>query len=436
MKWLKLVSIIIAISLIFTGCSFRLASSVDELISPVAPEGDNAGVQSALEGFCKGGFSLKTPVSGKYTTSYIFDIDNDEAEEAVAFYEPSSELGTINMAVIDKVNGNWSVVSNIVGDGTGIYSVDFSDVNGDKNPEIIAMWDVIKNSSSHSLAVYSQKIQDKEVSLVRMGKEIITNDYIVVDINFDGVNDIMTFASQAGDANSANATLYSYKSGNSEQIAKTKLDGHITSFKNLISEKVGDTVYVYADAVNSNGVQMHTEVIYWSDYYDSIISPFYSYSTGVTKGTTRSMMLTSRDINEDGLIEIPLDASLDSLPQEVKAVNWKQHKDSVLTHTCYSVAIEKDNYQLLIPDDYFDKIVISYDSAKSVLTVSDKNGNAIFSVVSLLKSHFDENAADYSQYTQIMNNSGYIYLAKAEDNSDIRVTIDDLKAIIKSYKLD
>ena len=50
---------------------------------------------------------------------------------------------------------------------------------------------------------------------------------------------------------------------------------------------------------------MLTEIIHWSDYYNTIVSPFYSYSTGVTKRTTRSAMLSSRDINDDGKIEIP-----------------------------------------------------------------------------------------------------------------------------------
>ena len=37
-----------SVILIFSGCSFRLASSVDELISPVSPQGDDADVQKAL----------------------------------------------------------------------------------------------------------------------------------------------------------------------------------------------------------------------------------------------------------------------------------------------------------------------------------------------------------------------------------------------------
>lgn len=435
MKWIKLLVPIIVIAMVFTGCSFRLASSVDELISPVAPAGDNADVQNALDSYCKGGFSLKTPVGGEYTTSYIFyDVDADGEDEAVAFYEPASNLGTINMAVIDKVDNQWSVVSNIEGDGADIYSVNFGDLNGDEIPEFIVLWDVIANSSNHVLSVYTQQSANKDTSLVRSGKELPTNEYTIVDIDSDGVNEIMMFTLDAGDSITAYANLYSYSKGAPKLLAKTKLDGHIISYKNIISEKVNGTVYVYADAINLNGSQMHTEVIYWSDNYDSIISPFYSYSTGVTKNTVRNAMLTSRDINGDGFVEIPLDAEMEGVPTYIEAVNWKQYKGSVLDHVSYSIAVQKDNYQIIIPDDYFDKISVTYDPSNAVLTVKDKDDNVVFSVLSLLKSHYDENIEKYSGYTEIMNKSGYIYLANTDTQSDIKFTTDDLKSMIKSYK--
>lgn len=68
-------------------------------------------------------------------------------------------------------------------------------------------------------------------------------------------------------------------------------------------------VLIYADALCADGSSMVTEFIYWSDYYNSIISPFYSYSTGRTKETIRSSQVTCRDIDGDGCIEIPEDTS-------------------------------------------------------------------------------------------------------------------------------
>ena len=96
-KGFKVIVMLCLVAFLFCGCNnFRLSSSIDDLISPISPSGDNAGVQSAVDEYCKGGYSIKIPATGKYTTSFILkDIDGDKISEAVAFYEPSNKIGTI-----------------------------------------------------------------------------------------------------------------------------------------------------------------------------------------------------------------------------------------------------------------------------------------------------------------------------------------------------
>lgn len=438
---LRIVKIIIAvliICLLLSGCSFRIASSVDDLISPVAPSGENENVQNALNSFCKDGFSLKTPAGGEHTTAYtLFDYDNDSVDEAVVFYEPSSPLGSINMALIDKIDDNWSVVCNIEGDGSDVYSIDFCDLSGDGTFELIVLWDVISNSPNHLMNVYRQsKGEDSShISLVKTEKHVVMNNYIAVDVDADNQNELIVFSIQSGDPISANAILYNYSNDRLKSLGSTKLDGHINSYKNIKSEVFDNTVYIYADAVKSNGTEMLTEIIHWSDYYNTIVSPFYSYSTGVTKRTTRSAMLSSRDINSDGKIDIPLDAEFDA-PNGVTAVNWKRYENTVLEHTAYSIAVEKDDYQLVIPDDMFEKIKVQYDSTKSLLSVLDLNDNFIFNVQTVLKSQYTDNSESYTNagYSVISEDVGYVYLSAVGSGAEISVNTDDLKNLIKSYK--
>ena len=75
MKAIKILIPILCIALLFAGCGgFHLASSIDDLISPVAPAGADASVQSAMDAYCKGGYSVKIPAAGKYTTSYTLTM--------------------------------------------------------------------------------------------------------------------------------------------------------------------------------------------------------------------------------------------------------------------------------------------------------------------------------------------------------------------------
>ena len=237
MKFIKAFVPILLSALILGGCSFRLASSIDDLITPVSPSGENANVQKALDNYCKGSYSLKTPVSGGFTTSYIFyDIDSDSEKEAIVFYEPSSNPGSIDMAVIDKINGEWSVVCNIEGRGSDVYSVDFRVLNGDGSTELIVLWDTFSNSASHVLAVYRQAYVNDQLALSVVGRYITMSNYIAVDIHGDDAEELMVFTVDSGDSISANAVLYSYEDDNLKSLGSTKLDGHISSYKSIISE--------------------------------------------------------------------------------------------------------------------------------------------------------------------------------------------------------
>lgn len=437
MKIVKIIIPIICIAFLFSGCKgFTLESSIDDLISPVSPAGDDAGVQSAMDAYCKGGYSVKIPAAGEFTTSYIYyDYDGDSQKEAVAFYEPNDALGKIDMAVLERnKNGSWHVVANAQGEGSDVYSVDFCDVNGDGRLEFLVSWNVISNSTSHLLSIYKYTTDESQkTSLQQIADSVQYSAYIPVDMIGDKTPELLVFTVDQLKSISASATLYSFKEDKKSTLGETRVDGHISSYKNLIVGKADGDTAVYADAVKSDGESMVTEVIYWSDYYNSIISPFYSYSTGLTTDTTRDAMVTSIDINGDGNIEIPTDADIKKMPKEVSAVDWCVYQSSVLIHSCYSLSVSHDKYQILIPDKYFDKITVSYDEDKRTMTVSSKEEKKeIFTVMPVLKSHYDSKSENFAKYTPLVSDSGYVYLAKTGDASDIKISTETLKEMIKT----
>lgn len=421
-------------SLVLSGCSFRLASSVDELISPVSPQGDDADVQNALSSFVSGGYSLKTPSAGDFTTAYsFFDVDGDSAEEAVVFYETEKTPGKSSMAVIDKVGGKWTVVYNINSEYSDVYSISFSDLTGDGVNEFIVLWDVISNSVNHVLYVYAQNLSG-EYSLSPIGSELTVNNCITVDMDLDTVNEMLAFTIESGDSVSSTATLYEYSLNGRETLGRTKLDGHISYYSDIQYNVDEDRVYIYADAVKSDGTQMLTEVIYWSDYYDTIISPFYSYSNGTTSSTVRSSMISCDDVDDDGIIEIPTDVQMDGIPSDVKAVEWNKYNDSVLVTACYSLVVQKDQYQLIIPDEYFDEIKVLYSPESSLLTVTDDNDNSLFSVMCVLKAHYNPSSSAYKGFSEIDESSGYVYLAQEGESGNAVFSVQSVKSMIRTDK--
>lgn len=430
-KYLKAVFCIFLVCVIFSGCSFRISSSIDDLISPISPFGDNADVQEALGTFAKNGYSLKTPSGGEFIASYnFFDIDKDGNEEAFAFYEPSDDLGTISMAVIKKLESKWTVVDNVKGDGKDIYSISFDDVNNDGNIEALICWDALSNSSNHIFSIYKLSGKNDSLKLKKIGDSIAINNYIVVDIDKSGSKELLLFEIN-GASSSVKAELYTIDSNSFKLLGETKLDSHITSYTKLQIEEAENDVRVYADAIGSDGSSMLTEIIYWSDTYDSIISPFYSYSTGLTKDTSRSVMITCQDVNGDGLIEIPKDYKIQKLPANVSAVEWQVYKNTTLVHAIYSLVLNDDRYMVVLPSNVFDKTAVSYNDENRLMTVKNKaTKKTVFSIKPILKASYNEK--DYSNYSIVCEASGYYYLAELGNDTDIKITIDDLKNYIKS----
>lgn len=435
MKKLRAFLILLSLSLLLTGCSnFRLSSSIDDLISPVSPSGDNAGVQNAVDEYCKSGYLIKIPSSGDYTTSFIFhDLDKDKEDEAIAFFEPSDERGTTSLAVLKKQQNKWSVVESIRGEGSDVKSVDFCDVNNDGNDEILVCWSIISKSNNYRFNVYAQKKTDKGIMLESISDSIAAGEFICLDINDDKVNEVIVF-NLGSAAEAPTAELYSFVDGDEKLLGETKLDSTIISFENITWGMTDEGVSVYADALKSDGDSMVTEFIYWSDYYDSIVSPFYSYNSGKTTETRRNSIIYCKDIDGDKTVEIPTDKSVKNLPAQITAQNWVVYENTVLLHKCYTYSCKRDAYSLLIDDDIFDKVSAKYDNeSRTFSLISNESKNECFSIITMIRSAYNSREADFQGYTEIYSNSGFVYLAKVNDKSDIKFTIDDLKNMIKSY---
>ena len=431
MKKLRIPALLLCLCILLSGCSFRL-DSIDDLISPVALSGDNADVQQAVDEYCKSGYSLKIPSGGDYTTSFIFyDLNNDGINEAVAFYEPSDSVGTVNMAVISKSSDGWQVVDNIKGGGSDIICVDFCDVNNDSLPEILVCWSIISKSSNYNLCVYRQADSDGGISLSKLTPSVTAEKFVCTDLNEDGVNEVLVFC--LGSASSSpKAELYSFKENSGRLIGETKLDSSIISYSSIVAGKTDQGASVFVDALKTDGQSMVTELIYWSDYYDSIVSPFYSYDTGKTADTTRKNLIRSCDIDNDKTTEIPLNVAKKNLPKEISAENWMYYKNTVLNHKCYSFSCAKDKYILVVKDSEFKKLTVKYDGDNRQLTAYTNSGKQeCFKIKTVISAGY--NPSEYAGYTQIFSNGGFIYLASVNSKSDLAISIDDLKSMIKSY---
>ena len=96
------------LTLIFSGCSFRL-SGINELLKPPKPYGTNDELQAAFEESVGGDVVFKAPVSGEFRSSFIVkDIDGDGSDEAIAFYSESSADTSVMISLFNYKGGERS----------------------------------------------------------------------------------------------------------------------------------------------------------------------------------------------------------------------------------------------------------------------------------------------------------------------------------------
>ena len=427
MKRVKIVFLAVLITALLSGCSASLFTPIDDLISPVSPTGDDAGILAAVDSFCAGGYTVKIPSSGSYTTSFIArDLNKNSDNEAIAFFEPDDKLSTVNMAVLSKENEHWKINGNIVGEGADVNRVDFCDLNNDGSDEIIVCWGIISNSTAFNICVYSL---NSDLAPVLLSDSIIASDFICVDINDDGLDELLTFKYSSANE-SPTAELFSFSDNKKVSLGQTKLDGRIVSFSNIVCDKDKAGVCVYADGACSNGESMVTEILLWSNYYDAVISPFYSYVTGKTGDTSRNNLMVSRDIDGDGKIEIPLDHSISGLPKGITAQNWVSYSNTVLNHKEYSIACENDGYLLALDDGLLSKAKFTYDEDNRELKVF--NGDEeLFSLLTVVKSGYSSD--NYTDYAELMSDSGLMCLVKVNSENSFSITTDTVKSLIYTY---
>ena len=88
----------------------------------------------------------------------------------------------------------------------------------------------------------------------------------------------------------------------------------------------------------------------------------------------------------------------------------------------------------MFDDDTFDKITADYDTDTRKLTVIEKDGKKeCFSILTAVKTAYSPDDPSYSGYTQIYSDSGFVYLAKVNEEANIKFSANDLKNMIKPY---
>lgn len=347
-----------------TGCSM----DVDSFLKPPLAQGEQQQIQTALEtyirdsGFSAVRYTLHYPSEGEYTSAFVVcgadgrpvQENGGTATQAVAFYSLPSAPEETHINLLYRDAEEWVSVSDLTGFGSDILQVAFGDLDGDGVAELLTGWNTY-NSRDHRLVVLSAAGETLRV----LSDDRLYTQLYAGDLTANERDDLLLLRS--GSANTASAELLTLEENEFRSLGKAPLDGYIQQFGSMQLCKLSRAYRgLYVDAVKSGGV-MITELLYYDG--GQLCAPFYDPETNSNTATARRSGLAARDINGDGLVEIPAGTLLpgyeegteQSLPSyawltvwrawDVVAGAWRESLYTVInTADGYAVALEKTQY--------------------------------------------------------------------------------------------
>ena len=396
MKKIFAIIIIVAILITSSGCSLNFFS-VESLMAPPTQSGKNGQVQKSFNNLMKETkFQLKTPVAGDYQTSFVLvDINNDGSEEAFVFYSDSSSVeSSVRMAFMENISDEWIITSDIKGAGTGVYDINFVDLNNDGLKEVFVSWSLLDSKTTKIVSIFELVTDaDGVVSLNSLGNEYC-NAKSFLDFNNDGADDlVLVYLDDTGAVQKSFIRMF-LLSQNHQFIkyGETVLDSSIASVSAIQSDELNFNgnrlVRVFVDCAK-NDRMIFTELVYWDS---SHAVPVRAY-TEPSVTNLRSASAICRDIDNDGLLEIP---SLTQLYGDENTFTVKTDADSyTFTLLKWNNAVGDKNGSgvttLLNPLDYYfmvftwgNRVTVKYDSLRQALVFCEwdeakkQTGNELF----------------------------------------------------------
>ncbi|GAB6990042.1 hypothetical protein [Paenibacillus pini] len=218
------------------------------------------------------------------------DLDGDKINEAIVFYDTSSEQpANIQGMIFKNVKNTWVKQVTFTGEGTRLESLQFEDLTNNGIKNIIAGYSRRDdNDVLQGLVVYNYTGSSVEKIL-----ELPYTKFIIDDLNGDHIKDLSVL--QLVKNEYAYMTTYQYKDSFIE-LDKIEMEPFVSGYYNIVAGKVlKDQEGIIVDTLIGEK-SSKSQVIIMKD--DKLVVALDS------KKTYKEWPIASQDVDNDGILEI------------------------------------------------------------------------------------------------------------------------------------
>lgn len=452
-KIIAAAALCIVLSLL-TGCSSSAFDNSD-LMRPPRATGDRAEIQAVIEKAAGGDYTLKYPQKGSKRSAIIMeDVDGTGSDEALALYKANSDTSSsIHLLIIKEIDGVWTEIGNYSTQSSEVDRVCITDLDGDGNKEVLVGW-VTYNQTINTLAGY--KIDGESSSELTVNG--MYTDMAVGDFTGNGLDDVILLNLATAET-SATASLLEFDNDKNELAQKSSviMDNNITSFANVSIGKADEThtaLFVDGIALANN---LSTQVIYYSGGLKNPLLADQTKNPQSQNPTARTTTTVCKDINGDGLIEVPTVTLMNGEDGETvekisNVICWNRFSpsDAKLDSVMYTVPNYSDGYYFILPESWENKVTARIDTSKRQLTfyewvveqvteddeIVEKGslGSPLLTIQVFTEKDWSERK-NTAGYTEMKNGSGLVYAVHIpETESSLAIKLSDVSDNLRLIK--
>ena len=432
-KWAALL-MMMSLSLVLAGCAMpKLTLDPEELYALPELPARYTTLNQQLNAIQESSAEYAAPVSGSNIQPVqMVDLDGDGREEALAFFRQSDGEKPLKIYVFTDNGNSYTQTAVIEGSGLAVYSIAYSDMNGDGRMELIVGWRV--SMDLQALAVYALEPGG--------ARELARSNYVkyaVADLNGDGMQELTVFRANQDGVGAADC--YLWKNGAltlsstirvSMTMAELSQQGKVT----VGTLRSGEPA-LFVTGV-AEGMRAMTDVLLLrgGELNNAVLSP----TTGVSGESSRFRALYPTDINGDGVTEVPRTVALygeeleGDTAQRVDWISFDAAGAAIRVLSTYH-AIE-DGWYLQLPDGWADTIYVGRSASADEASVTfymgdsrDQSYTPVLRITTLSGSNRERLAVRTGRFI-LGRNDGVIYageLLKGNEGWADSVTEDEVR---------
>lgn len=375
---IRILVLILAAAVLFSSCSLVQFPSVNSMIRPPKLTGENALLQKTFDEAVGKDVSLVSPLTGDYRAAFVqFDLDQDGADETLAFYTKNDSPNEGHIHFLQSDGEEWLSVGDITGNGSEVYQVAFYDFDADGGYEIAVSWMVPDSRRNKTLSLYKLDFSAGEPQILQLSVLQIY-DYMVGDLDFDGKNELLYLMYNSSDQEQAfKVSLIKMDeiSQGFEFVCELPLAYSVNLPVRESADVRGEKYWLYIDCLNYDGSYM-TEILYYDTESRIFVRLQDEAGNALSDQTGRNAEVLSEDIDDDGVIEIPVaqfyaeNLMIDSEAKEetpLQIITYTYPAEYTLESENISYFYAPDNSFRFRIESFLEDYIVTYDISGSQL---------------------------------------------------------------------